>query len=106
MNFPVLVTVVLVYSAIVAWLGWMGYRKTKSAADFLVGGREIHPLLMALAYGSTFISTSAIVGFGGQAARLGLGLLWLTFLNILFGIFIAFVAFGKATRRIGAQLDA
>ncbi len=106
MNLPVLVLVVLAYCAIVAWLGWIGYRNTRSAADFLVGGRQIHPMLMALAYGSTFISTSAIVGFGGVAALYGMGLLWLTAANILVGIFIAFVVFGRPTRRLGAALDA
>jgi SSS family solute:Na+ symporter len=105
-NIPLLVAVVLLYTAVVVFLGWLGYRNTKSAADFLVGGRQIHPLLMALAYGSTFISTSAIVGFGGVAALFGMGLLWLTALNIFVGIFIAFVVFGRPTRRLGAALDA
>ena len=106
MNVPLLATVVAIYVAIVVFLGWLGYRNTQSAADFLVGGRQIHPVLMALAYGSTFISTSAIVGFGGVAALFGMGLLWLTALNILVGIFIAFVVFGRPTRRLGAALDA
>jgi Na+/pantothenate symporter len=35
-----------------------------------------------------------------------MGLLWLTMLNIFAGIFIAFVVFGRPTRRIGAELDA
>jgi SSS family solute:Na+ symporter len=105
-NVPLLATVVAIYVAIVVFLGWLGYRNTRSAADFLVGGRQIHPVLMALAYGSTFISTSAIVGFGGVAALFGMGLLWLTALNILVGIFIAFVVFGRPTRRLGAALDA
>jgi solute:Na+ symporter, SSS family len=105
-NLPLLAAVVLVYAAIVIGLGWLGYRNTKSAADFLVGGRQIHPVLMALAYGSTFISTSAIVGFGGVAALYGMGLLWLTAANILIGIFVAFVIFGRPTRRLGAALDA
>jgi SSS family solute:Na+ symporter len=61
---------------------------------------------MALAYGSTFISTSAIVGFGGQAANFGMGLLWLTFLNIFLGIFVAFIFFGKQTRAMGHRLGA
>jgi SSS family solute:Na+ symporter len=106
MNLELLAIVVGAYTLIIAYLGWLGYKKTRTAADYLVGGREIHPVLMALAYGSTFISTSAIVGFGGAAGLFGMGLLWLTFLNIFFGIFIAFVVFGRATRRIGAQLDA
>ena len=35
-----------------------------------------------------------------------MGLLWLTVLNILIGIFIAFVLFGKRTREIGHNLSA
>jgi SSS family solute:Na+ symporter len=61
---------------------------------------------MALSYGATFISTSAIVGFGGVAANFGMGLLWLTVLNIFVGIFIAFVVLGNPTRRMGHHLDA
>jgi SSS family solute:Na+ symporter len=106
MNYALLTVLVGAYTVVIAFLGWLGYRNTRSAADFLVGGRQIHPVLMALAYGSTFISTSAIVGFGGVAALMGMGLLWLTALNILLGIFVAFVVFGRPTRRLGAQLDA
>ncbi len=106
MNFEILAIVIGVYALAIGYLGWLGYQRTKNAADYLVGGRGIHPMLMALAYGSTFISTSAIVGFGGAAGLFGLGLLWLTFLNILAGIFLAFAFFGRPTRRIGARLDA
>jgi SSS family solute:Na+ symporter len=66
----------------------------------------VHPAIMALSYGAAFISTSAIIGFGGVAASLGMGLLWLAFLNIFFGIFIAFVVFGPSTRRMGLNLGA
>jgi SSS family solute:Na+ symporter len=61
---------------------------------------------MAISYGATFISTSAIVGFGGAAAVYGMGLLWLTVLNVFMGIFVAFVVFGKRTRAIGHKIDA
>lgn len=59
---------------------------------------------MALAYGSTFISTSAIVGFGGAAGVYGMSLLWLTFFTIFVGVFIAFIVFGLKTREIGSIL--
>ncbi len=100
------VAVVLVFLFVNVFLGWLGYKRTKTSQDYLVAGRGSHPVIMALSYGSTFISTSAIVGFGGLAANMGLGLLWLTFLNILVGIFIAFIFFGKRTRRMGHTLDA
>lgn len=96
----------LVYLFILTYLGYLGYKHTKTSEDYLVGGRKIHPLIMALSYGSTFISTSAIVGFGGAAGTLGMGLLWLTFLNIFIGIFVAFVIFGKRTRKMGHNLNA
>ncbi len=97
---------IIVYLLIVAFLGYLGYRRTHGASDYLLAGREIHPFVMALSYGSTFISTSAIVGFGGAAGVFGMGLLWLTVLNIFVGIFIAFVFFGKRTRKMGYHLDA
>ncbi|MBF0483937.1 MAG: sodium:solute symporter family protein [Candidatus Omnitrophica bacterium] len=95
----------VIYLAITVYLGYYGYKKTKNSLDYLVAGRNIHPFIMALSYGATFISTSAIVGFGGVAALYGMGLLWLTFLNIFVGIFIAFICFGKRTRHIGHNLD-
>jgi SSS family solute:Na+ symporter len=101
-----IIITVLLYLFITAYLGYLGYKQTKTANDYLLAGRQIHPVIMALSYGATFISTSAIVGFGGAAGSLGMGLLWLTFLNIFVGIFIAFIIFGKRTRKMGHNLDA
>jgi solute:Na+ symporter, SSS family len=97
---------IIIYLFIIGYLGFMGYRKTSGTSDYLIAGREIHPYIMAVSYGATFISTSAIIGFGGVAGVFGMGLLWLTFLNILVGIFIAFVFFGNRTRIMGYHLDA
>ncbi len=97
---------VLAYLGIVLFLGWRGFRNTRTVTDYLLAGRRSHPWVMALSYGATFISTSAIVGFGGVAAVYGMGLMWLTFTNIFIGIFIAFAFFGPPTRRLGLRLDA
>ena len=97
---------VVVYVLVVVYLGYLGWKRTKSASDYMLAGRKAHPVVMALSYGATFISTSAIVGFGGVAAMFGMSLLWLTFCNIFVGIFIAFVVLGGKTRRIGLKLDA
>ena len=105
MNATVTITTLL-YLAVTAGLGFLGYRQTSSAKDYLLAGRKVHPVIMAISYGSTFISTAAIVGFGGAAAVFGMGILWLSVLNILLGIFVAFVVFGKRTRAMGHALDA
>jgi len=98
--------IVLVYVGITLTLGYLGYRRTNHAEDYLLAGRDTHPVIIALSYGATFISTSAIVGFGGVAANLGMGLIWLTVFNIGIGILLAFVVFGKKTREKGVETGA
>ena len=100
------IVVIVGYLLATGYLGWLGYRGTLTAADFLVGGRSAHPVIMAVSYAATFISTAAIVGFGGVAAMFGMGLMWLTFVNILFGILLAFTLLGEPTRRLGHHLSA
>jgi solute:Na+ symporter, SSS family len=95
-----------IYVVITLYLAYLGWKKTKSHEDFLIAGRKVNPLIIGLSYGATFISTSAIVGFGGVAAQLGEGLIWLTVLNISIGILLAFILFGKRARAIGQSLKA
>lgn len=106
MNILTLGIIVLLYAFAIAWLGYLGYKKTKSADDYLLGGRNIGPIIMSLSYGATFISTSAIVGFGGVAAAFGMGIQWLCVLNMLMGVIVAFIIFGRRTRRLGAKYQA
>ncbi|AKB24273.1 Sodium/proline symporter [Methanosarcina sp. MTP4] len=101
-----LIILVLVYLASIFYLARLGYRQSSQTDGYMLAGRKVHPAIMALSYGAAFISTSAIIGFGGVAASLGMGLLWLVFMNIFFGIFIAFVVFGPKTRRMGLNLGA
>ena len=101
-----MILTVILYLGAVGYLGFRGYRTTHTATDYMLGGRKTHPYVMAMSYGATFISTSAIVGFGGAAGVFGMGLLWLTFFNIFVGIFLAFCLFGAPTRRMGLRLDA
>jgi SSS family solute:Na+ symporter len=96
----------MIYFLSLAYLGWLGYKKTKSTEDYLVGGRQMNPIIMSLSYGATFISSSAIVGFGGVAATYGMGIQWLAFLNMFVGVVIAFIFFGRRTRRLGVKVNA
>ena len=98
--------VVIIYMFLIALFGYLGYKRTKSASDYLLGGQKTNPIIMALSYGATFISASAIVGFGGYAATFGMGIQWLCMLNILVGVIIAFIFFGRRTRQLGAKYSA
>jgi len=87
-------------------LGWYGYKNTKSNQEYLLGRNKSNSVIIALSYGATFLSASAVIGFGGQAAVHGMSLLWLCFLNLFLGLFVAFVFFGTRTRKIGRKLGA
>lgn len=100
------ILIVIFYLVLILGLGYYGYRKTTKVEDYMVAGRNTHPMVIALSYGATFISTSAIVGFGGTAAQYGMSLMWLTVLCIVVGVIIAFLFMGKRIRRIGKELGA
>ncbi len=106
MNLPLLIGIVIAYLLIMSGLAYLGNKQTRTAEDYLVAGRRAHLVVMALSYGATFISTSAIIGFGGAAALYGFGMLWLAFLNIFVGIFVACAAVGVRLRRMASNLGA
>lgn len=103
MTFGVMVAVFVVITLI---LGWYGYKNTKSNEEFLLGRSKAGPVIIALSYGSTFLSASAVIGFGGQAAVHGMSLMWLCFLNLFVGLIVAFLIFGGPTRRKGKAVGA
>ena len=105
MNVMILAIIFIIYIFALVFVGYYAYKKTNSSEDFMIAGKETHPFIMAMSYGATFISTAAIVGFGGVAGEYGMSVLWLAFLNIIIGVFIAFVFLGKRTRRMGHALN-
>ena len=105
MDLVVLSIVFIIYFLVVGYVGYLAWKRTKSSEDFMVAGRKTNPYIMAMSYGATFVSTAAIIGFGGVAGQFGLSLLWLVFLNIFVGIFIAFLLMGKRTRKMGHNLE-
>ena len=105
-SIPIFVAMLVIFAAVTIFLGLYGYRNTKNNAEFLLGRNKTNPVIIGLSYGATFLSASAVIGFGGQAATHGLTLMWLCFLNLFVGLFVAFLVFGPRTRKIGRKLGA
>ncbi len=105
-NLTVFSAMMAVFIIVTLFLGWWGYKNTRDNGDFLLGRSKAGPLIIALSYGSTFLSASAVIGFGGQAAVHGMSLMWLCMLNLFVGLIVAFLVFGGPTRRKGRKLGA
>ena len=101
--FGVMTAVFLVITLV---LGWYGYKNTRNNEEFLLGRNKAGPVIIALSYGATFLSASAVIGFGGQAAVHGMSVMWLCLLNLFVGLIVAFLIFGGPTRRKGRELRA
>jgi len=97
---------IAIFVVIFAILGYLGYKKTKTSEDYYVAGRKMGGIIIAFSYGATFISAVALIGFSGIASVYGHSVLWLAFLNVSVGIFIAFVFYGFRTRKMGLSLKA
>ncbi len=96
----------ILFAGVFAFIGYLGYKKTKTAEDYYVAGRKMGAILIAFSYGATFISAVALIGFSGISSIYGLSILWLAFLNIFVGILIAFIFYGFRTRKMGISLKA
>ncbi len=103
-NLSTFIPILIGFLGVLGYLAWLGYKRTTSAKDYLVAGGSVNPYMMALSYGAAFISTSAIVGFGGMAGKHGFQMMWVVFANIGVGIFIAYLVFGKRMRQMGSNL--
>ncbi|MCQ2079627.1 MAG: sodium:solute symporter family protein [archaeon] len=103
---PIFAAMLIAFSVVTVLLGIYGYRNTKDNNEFLLGRNKTNPIIIGLSYGATFLSASAVIGFGGQSAVHGLSLMWLCFLNLFVGLFVAFLVFGPRTRKIGKRLGA
>jgi SSS family solute:Na+ symporter len=103
MNTTIFISITLVFVALTLLLGYFGYKHTRDNEHFLINTEKNNPLIIALSYGATFLSASAVVGFGGQAAKYGLSMVWLVFFNLFFGLAVAFIFFGRRTRRLGRK---
>lgn len=103
MNAAVFVVMTLIFVAVTLLLGYLGYKHTKDNEHFLINTEKNNAVIIALSYGATFLSASAIVGFGGQAAKYGMSMIWLVFFNLFFGLAVAFMFFGRRTRSLGRK---
>jgi solute:Na+ symporter, SSS family len=69
------VVVILVYLAVIAFIGGLAYRRRKeNTEDFFLANRSIGPLFFFLSIFATNMTAFAILGSSGQSYRQGIGI--------------------------------
>lgn len=71
------------FLAVMAFLGFVGFKRTKTTADFAIAGAQMGPVVLGLAFAATFFSAATFVGYTGWAYGWGLSSLWIVLTLIL-----------------------
>lgn len=96
---------IAVYILALVIIGIVTGRKSKSIADFTVGGRNAGAWLSALSYGTAYFSAVMFVGYAGKTG-LGFGL-WGILAgigNAIFGSLLAWAVLARKTRDVSDRL--
>lgn len=67
----------LLYFAVVAAIAWCALRRTRSNADYVIGGRTLSAPVAALSAGASDMSGWLLLGLPGAVYALGLGEAWI-----------------------------
>ncbi len=98
-------TVLAVYIVVLVAMGiWMG-RRTRNAADFYIGGRQIGPWVTAFSFVAAYFSSVVIVGGGAFGYRFGMSTLWVAASNVLIGCTLAWIVLGRRLWEFTKRLD-
>ena len=99
--------ILTIYVCIMVGIGFYTSRRTKSADDFMLGGRSVGSWLTAFSYGTTYFSAVVFIGYAGQFGWLyGLSASWVGIGNAIIGSLIPFFLIGKRTRLMSNHLSA
>ena len=71
-----LIVILVCYFGAVGALGWLGYRRTRTAADFVVAGRTLGALVGGATLAATQISAGTFVGTVGLHYTAGVCFAW------------------------------
>lgn len=70
------VGIFVVYLVAVALLSWKGAKKTKDLESFAIAKEDVSPLVVAITFAATFMSSGIFLGVTGQAYANGVTGLW------------------------------
>jgi SSS family transporter len=102
----VYVPVLALYLGLLAGIGFVLRGRSRSAADFAIGGRSVGPWVTALSFVAAYYSSVVIIGGGAFGYKFGLSTLWIGSSNVLLGTTLAWIVLGRRVRTHSENLGA
>ncbi len=92
------IIVLVLYLSVLIGIGIWSVKKTKSAEDFILGGRSFGPWVTALSFIAVYFSSVLIIGGGAFGFKFGMGTIWIGAINVLVGCTLCWIVLGKRVR--------
>ncbi|MDR3243037.1 MAG: sodium:solute symporter [Clostridiales Family XIII bacterium] len=103
----VAVIAMLVFVAVMLFVGVISARKANTVEGFLLGGRSMGAWLSAFSYGTSYFSAVIFIGYAGMFGwSIGLASIWIGIGNAVLGCLLAWIVLAKPTRRMTRRLSA
>lgn len=91
-----------VFLIIMAWLGYIATKKTKSISDFAIGGASLGPYVLGLSFTATALSAATFLGYPGWSYEWGYSNMWL-YLSLLAAGPLGVLVVAKRARKINTK---
>jgi SSS family solute:Na+ symporter len=98
------ILVLFLYIGLLMGIGLWAARKTKTAEDFIIGGRTIGPWVTALSFIAVYYSSVLIIGGGAFGYRFGMGTIWIGAINVLVGSTLCWIVLGRRVRLFSERM--
>lgn len=97
--------IVSAFALMIAIIGVLGMRKTRSFSDYFLGGGTIGPYMTAFTYGAAYFSAVLFIGFAGKIGwDFGLSGLWIAVGNALIGVLGVWWLMGHRIKQMSVEL--
>lgn len=99
------IAVLAAYVALIAFIGISRLRKTRTFADFFLGGGRVGPWMTAFTYGAAYFSAVLFIGFAGKVGwGFGYSGLWIALGNALVGVLAVWGLIGFRVKRMAHEM--
>ena len=100
------ILVLIVFFALMIFVGVNARKKVTDVNDFVLGGRNVGPWVCAFSFGTSYFSAVVFIGYAGQFGwKYGIASTWIGIGNALIGSMLAWVILGRRTRVMTQALN-
>lgn len=93
--------IVLIFMAILIWIGYLARKRATTFDDYILGGRRFSAFMLAATFMATMTGAGMTIGSSGQAYEVGAAMMW-NYIGYGAGLIVfAFVA--KQARKTGGR---